>query len=196
MKTNVRRDIANDTSQSIIDGALSVMVEDGLASLTTKSVSKKADVSTAAIHYFFETKDNLIYSAFVFVIKTTRKDILDARRSETDPLARIRSSVEVFFKSGQVSSDAARIWPQLWVYAGSDLKTRRLFKVYNSRLISNFTYDLCQMGIARPRARLLAYKLNALHRGLWIEQQIGAPITREDCTAILDIAMKEVLAEL
>ncbi len=196
MKNTAKREVANDTSQTIIDGALSVMVEQGIASLTTKSVSKKADVSTAAIHYFFDTKDNLIYSAFVFVIKTTRRDLLEARKSEDDPIKRLRRSIDVFFGSGQVSEDAAKIWPQLWVYAGSDQKARRLFNIYNSRLISNFTYDICALGVARPRARLLAFKLNALHRGLWIEQQVGAPISHADCSAILDMAMAEVVAEL
>jgi AcrR family transcriptional regulator len=196
MKASVRRDAANDTSQSIIESALTLMVEDGLAGLTTKSVSKKADVSTAAIHYFFETKSNLIYSAFVFVIKTIRLDLLEVRKSEANPIARVRRSISVFFKSGQVSSVAAKVWPHLWVHAGSDAKTGRLFKVYNARLISNFTYDLCQLGVSRPRAKILAYKLNALHRGLWIEQQIGAAITREECETILDMFISEVLAEL
>ena len=196
MKASVRRDAANDTSQSIIESALTLMVEDGLAGLTTKSVSKKADVSTAAIHYFFETKNNLIYSAFVFVIKTIRLDLLEVRKSEANPIARVRRSISVFFKSGQVSSVAAKVWPHLWVHAGSDAKTGRLFKVYNARLISNFTYDLCQLGVSRPRAKILAYKLNALHRGLWIEQQIGAAITREECETILDMFISEVLAEL
>jgi len=179
MKNTAKREVANDTSQTIIDGALSVMVEQGIASLTTKSVSKKADVSTAAIHYFFDTKD-----------------LLEARKSEDDPIKRLRRSIDVFFGSGQVSEDAAKIWPQLWVYAGSDQKARRLFNIYNSRLISNFTYDICALGVARPRARLLAFKLNALHRGLWIEQQVGAPISHADCSAILDMAMAEVVAEL
>lgn len=196
MRANCKKDAANDTSQSIIDGALSVMVEDGLAGLTTKLVSQKADVSTAAIHYFFDTKDNLIYSAFVFVIKITRSDLLEARLSETDPLARLRRSIEVFFRSGQVSPDAAKIWPQLWVYAGSDAKTQRLFKIYNARLISNFTYDLCQVGVERGRARTIAFKLNALHRGLWIEQQIGASISKAETSAVLDMVMSEILAEI
>jgi len=63
MKNTAKREVANDTSQTIIDGALSVMVEQGIASLTTKSVSKKADVSTAAIHYFFDTKKTILSSA-------------------------------------------------------------------------------------------------------------------------------------
>jgi AcrR family transcriptional regulator len=196
MKASVKRDAANDTSQSIIDSALTLMVEDGLAGLTTKSVSEKADVSTAAIHYFFDTKGNLIYSAFVFVIKTIRKDLLHVRRSEADAITRLRRSISVFFQSGQVSSVAAKVWPHLWVHAGSDSKTGRLFKIYNARLISNFTYDLCELGVSRPRAKILAYKLNALHRGLWIEQQIGAPITREECEVILDMFITEVMAEL
>lgn len=196
MKSNTKQEIANDTSQSIIDSVLSVMVEDGLAGLTTKSISEKAAVSTASIHYFFNTKENLIYSAFVFIIKKTRNDLLQVRKSEADHLSRVRRSIDVFLESGHITSADAKVWPQLWVHAGSDDKTRRLFKVYNARLISNFTYDLCQLGVTRTDAKLLAYKLNALHRGLWIEQQIGAPISQQECKKILDMVMAEVVAKL
>ena len=185
----VRAGRAAATSQSIIDGALSVMVEDGLAALTTKSVSRRADVSTAAIHYFFQTKDNLVYSAFVFVIRSTRCALLDVRRVESDPAMRLRRSIEVFFQS---DPGEARIWPQLWVYADNDTKTQRLFRIYNARLISNFTYDLRQLGVERARARRLAVKLNALHRGLWIEQQIGASITARECEGILDMVLEGI----
>ena len=76
-----------ETSQSIIDGAISVMAEEGLPQLTTKRVSDRAEVSTAAIHYFFETKDRLIYESFVHVVRNIRRQFAKVRCREPEPHA-------------------------------------------------------------------------------------------------------------
>ncbi len=164
--------IANDTCQEIINSTLSAMAEDGIANLTTKSISKRADVSTAAIHYFFETKDNLIYNSFVFIIKSIRLDMLAARKEQTDPFMRIRGAVEAHFSATHMSEQAAYIWPQLWVHAGCDVRTARLVRVFGARMVSNFTYDLCDAGMERRDARLAAIELRALVVGLWLEKQV------------------------
>lgn len=164
--------IANDTRQEIINSTLTAMAEDGIANLTTKSISKRADVSTASIHYFFETKDNLIYNAFVFVIKSIRLDMLAARKGQTDPFMRIRGAVEAHFSATHMSDEAAYIWPQLWVHAGCDAPTARLVRVFGARMVSNFTYDLCDAGMERRDARLAAIELRALVVGLWLEKQV------------------------
>lgn len=173
------------------------MAEDGLAGLTTKSVSRKADVSTAAIHYFFDTKDNLVHSAFGFVVRSIRQQLLDVRKSEpSDPLRRIRRSLGVFFASDQTTGAAIKIWPQLWVSAATDAQTGRLFKAYNSRMISNFVYDLREAGLSREEARLQAFKLNALHRGLWIDENIGGVISPSENANIIDRVMEEIAAQI
>ncbi len=166
------KNIANDTCQEIINSTLSAMAEDGIANLTTKSISKRADVSTASIHYFFETKDNLIYNSFVFIIKSIRLDMLAARKGQTDPFIRIRGAVEAHFSATHMSDEAAYIWPQLWVHAGCDERTAKLVRVFGARIISNFTYDLRDAGMERREARLAAIELRALIVGLWLEKQV------------------------
>lgn len=168
---------AGDTSQSIIDGALSVMAENGLQQLTTKRVSVRAEVSTAAIHYFFKTKDRLIYESFAHVIRQMRINLLNARRGEPDAIIRIRKTMDVFFCQDDTTVAAIKIWPQFWVQAGTDKPTARLFQIYNERMISNFTYDLMDAGMTRKEARANALRLNAVHRGFWIEIYLGNRLT-------------------
>lgn len=192
-KTAAKRS-GSETSQSIIDGAISVMAEEGLPQLTTKRVSERADVSTAAIHYFFETKDRLIYESFVHVVGNIRRQFLDVRKSTASPLDCIRQTMDVFFSAEQITGDTVKIWPQLWVHAGTDAQTARLFKIYNGRMVSNFTYDLCRAGLPRAAARSFALRLNALHRGLWIELHLGGQITRGE-TAEIYAAMMETIAQ-
>lgn len=178
--------IANSTRQEIIDSTLSAMAEDGIANLTTKSISLRAKVSTASIHYFFDTKDNLIYNSFVFVIKSIRQDMLATRKGQTDPFKRIRGAMNTHFSAAHLSEEAAYIWPQLWVHAKCDTRTARLVRLFGARMISNFTYDLCDAGMNRGEARMSAIELRALVVGLWIEQQVTKYATAQEHKDVFD----------
>ncbi len=184
-----------DTSQAILNGALSVMAEEGIANLTTKSVSQRADVSTAAIHYFFDTKDNLIYSAFVSMVRTLREETTAIRKTETDPLKRIARSIEVHFSPFHFVEDASIIWPQLWAYSGADDQAARLFRIFSARMISNYTVDLKEAGLPPQRARLKAVELSALTRGLWLERRLAQSVAQKECWRILENALAEIASQ-
>lgn len=189
------KSVTKDTPQLIIDSTLSALAADGISNLTTKSISEHAKVSTAAIHYFFETKDNLIYKSFVFVIKSIRSDMLMARKGETDPIMRIRGACNAHFSGRQLSTEAANIWPQIWSHATYDARTARLMHIFGARMISNFTYDLCEMGLPRAEARLGAIELRALVVGLWVEKQITKTAAQGERAKTLDRVLAKLDAE-
>lgn len=180
-----------DTSQSIIESALAVMAEDGIANLTTKSVSKRAAVSTGSIHYFFDTKDNLIYAAFEHMVRLIREETLLIRRQEADPLARIARSILVHFSPFHFEEGASIIWPQFWVYAGADEQAARLFRAFSKRMISNHTWDLQEAGYDRQSARHKAVELSVLSRGLWLEKRLARSVKTDECWRIMENALAE-----
>ncbi|MGI9502204.1 MAG: TetR family transcriptional regulator C-terminal domain-containing protein [Geminicoccaceae bacterium] len=180
------------TSQSIINGTLVVMAEQGIANLTTKLVSQRADVSTASIHYFFDTKENLIYSAFLYMVKALSQETLEIRQREKHPLARLARSIEVHFSPFHFEAEASNIWPQFWVHAGANPDVARLFHIFSRRIISNHAVDLKEAGLPRAEARLVAAELSALTRGLWLEKRIAETIGAEDCGAILKARLSTI----
>lgn len=184
-----------NTPQIIINGALAVIAEEGIANLTTKSVSKRADVSTAAIHYFFETKDNLVYSSFTYMVRALRDETTAIRKIEKDPLKRIARSLEVHFSPFHFAEDVSIIWPQFWAYSGADESVGRLMHIFSKRMISNNVADLRQLGLAREKARLKAIELSALQRGLWIERRLAKSVDQRECWKILERALAEVARE-
>jgi len=178
-----------DTPQLIINGVLGVMAEEGIANLTTKRVSLRADVSTAAIHYFFDTKDKLIYSAFVYMVRSLREETILIRRAEKDPLKRLARSLEVHFSPFHFVEDASIIWPQFWAYSGADESVARLMHIFSSRMISNNIADLRQLGLPCKEARLKAIEFSALQRGLWIERRLAKSVEQDECWKILERAL-------
>ncbi|WP_424981496.1 TetR family transcriptional regulator [Maritalea sp. S77] len=187
--------IAKDTPQEIINGVLSVMAKEGIANLTTKLVSKRAGVSTASIHYFFDTKDVLIYSAFGYMVRTLRDETIAIRQAEADPLMRIARSLEVHFSPFHFMADISIIWPQFWAYSGSDKNVARLMHIFSSRMISNSTADLRELGFSRTAARMKAIELSALQRGLWIERRLALSVQQEECWRILEAALAAIAQE-
>lgn len=194
-QTNIGPGIARDTPQAIIDGVLSVMAKEGIANLTTKLVSKRAGVSTASIHYFFDTKDVLIYQAFGYMVRTLRAETITIRRAEDDPLKRIARSLEVHFSPFHFMADISIIWPQFWAYSGSDKNVARLMHIFSSRMISNSTADLRELGFSRTAARLKAIELSALQRGLWIERRLALSVQQEECWRILETSLAAIATE-
>ena len=186
---------SNDTAQSIIDSTLSAIAIDGISNLTTKSISKRARVSTASIHYFFDTKENLIYNSFAYMIKSIRLDMLDARKGEADPIKRIRDVCETHFTAYQLSVEAANIWPQIWSHASHDPKTARLVKIFGARMISNFTYDLRKLGMPKHQARLGAIELRAMVVGLWVEKQVTKNTFQGERTEVFERLLSRLQAD-
>ena len=182
----VIRNGTSDTAHSIIEGTLTVIAEDGISKLTTKAVSERAEVSTASIHYFFDTKENLLYEAFEYFVGKMRSDMIFVRRNEKDPLKRLQKSIDAFFSPDRLSDKNALVWPQIWIYSGHNKKTERLLHMYSSRMISNFTYDLIISGMKREQARLESVKLCAMMHGLWMEKKFGKSIKLEECNQIIN----------
>jgi len=180
------------TSQSIINGALVVMAQQGIANLTTKLVSRRADVSTAAIHYFFDTKENLIYSAFHYMVKALGDETLVIRRRERHPLVKLARSIEVHFSPFHFEAAASDIWPQFWVHSGVSPEVSRLFHVFSQRIISNHRADLREAGIPRIEAHRLAAEFSAITRGLWLEKRIAKTINERDCRQIIEAKLATI----
>jgi len=183
---------AIETPQAIINGVLSVMAKEGIANLTTKRVSQRAEVSTAAIHYFFETKEKLIYSAFVYLVRSLREETITIRKTVHEPLMRIARSLEVHFSPFHFAEDASIMWPQFWAYSGADKRVARLMHIFSCRMISNNVADLRQLGLSRREARMKAIEFSALQRGLWIERRLASSVEQEECWRILEAALLAV----
>lgn len=188
--------IENQTSQSIIDGAIAVMADAGLRNLTTKRVSEHADVSTASIHYFFKTKERLIQESFAYVMNRLWGQLCETRDQHSDPIDAIKAMLEVFLGEEFTGVDTVKIWPQLWHHASTNAETGKLFRDYNNKIIDLFATCLLNLGLTPETSRIMSYRLNALHRGLWIEMNVGKTISRLETKRVYASMIETIKAEI
>src|SRR3954453_11065245 len=104
----------------ILDAACRVIARDGVAPLRVADVAREAGVSTALVHYYFESRGRLIEEAFARV-----DELADAvATAGFADLASGRERLEHLL-SAWSSSDAAirvnwAVWNELWQHALRD----------------------------------------------------------------------------
>jgi AcrR family transcriptional regulator/transposase-like protein len=88
-----RRDVSNDIRPRILDATIRAIVRRGYPDVRMRDVAAEANVSTAAIHYHFSTKNDLLFAALQRSMRNWF-DVLDAVvRSDDDPVHKLAAAL-------------------------------------------------------------------------------------------------------
>jgi TetR/AcrR family transcriptional regulator, transcriptional repressor of bet genes len=164
----------------LIGATLEVVGQVGLENLTIRKVSEYAGVSVGLVHHHFENKGHLVYKTFLFMIRSVRSQLVAGRREITEPVERMKFTVDLCFSDEVMSPGAANVWPHMWSSSAHDVDVQRLCTAFSRRLRSNFIHDLRQAGCDSTMATIYAIQALALVHGLWIEHRVAGTITIED----------------
>ncbi len=185
-KTN-RKKKRKDLASTIIDTTLKEIGKNGVANLTTKTISQSAETSTGIIHHYFDTKDELVLLSYRRLLLDHRSVTTQARAQHpSDPIARLKATLHVQFDDTIFSDDIVRVWPHLWANAMHDSDVSKLLLLYNRRLFGNILYDLNRICDSKKEARLRAHTLMAMIHGLWIERYIVKNAETDICLETID----------
>lgn len=91
MTRRTRADIAAETRAAILTAAAEVIAEIGFENVRMRIVAERAGVSTAALHYHFDTREKLFAEALRFSFEHTGRDVYQSTETDsaTKRLARI-----------------------------------------------------------------------------------------------------------
>lgn len=76
------------TEEEIVEAAWGVLVEEGYDSFTTQAVADAADVSQSLVHYYFDTKEDLVFTLFEEGLEYLTSQV-EARVDTDDPRERL-----------------------------------------------------------------------------------------------------------
>ncbi|WP_424533180.1 TetR/AcrR family transcriptional regulator [Sphaerisporangium viridialbum] len=145
-----RPSVEVERREQILLAACQVMAEVGLRSLRVGDVARRAGTSHGTVHYYFDTKRELVLSAFDFNFRRSlarRRPILDAAG---DPLSRLRAFVDSYLPGDDPETVLAwRVWIELWNEALREPDLRELNeRVYGEwrRLVAAILLDGQQRG--------------------------------------------------
>ncbi len=161
------------TPRRIVHSAMEEIGSNGLSGVTTKGISQRANLSTGIIHHYFDTKDNLVYAAYVFLVRDLHKCSLDIFQNESDPKQRLLALIRMNFSSLHVSPEARDVWPQFWAHAAHDERAGRLVRIYYRRYHSNLAHCFRALLGNRDKAHTAAALLLSNIHGIWFTHRFS-----------------------
>lgn len=105
-----------DRREAILAAARDVLVQHGLAGLTTAEVARAADVSKPAVYYYFDSKEALVGALAVQLLEAEVEALLAAIDAAPTGIEALAALVETKVDRYAGDLDAFRIayvWPQL-----------------------------------------------------------------------------------
>ncbi len=115
-----RTSVEAERKEQILAAACEVVSELGFKSLRIADVAKRAGTSTGTVHYYFDTKRDLMHAAFDWNFTQSlsrRREILE---SDASPSQRLRDFVDSYLPRGDATISAWHVWAELWVEALHD----------------------------------------------------------------------------
>ena len=132
---------ALERRDAIVDAALEVMIDKGLASTTVRDVAQRMGTSSGLIHHYFTSMDDLLAAAFDRAAGQDLAAIGQAMASGPDAVTRLR----IFFAN---YTRAEQDWAfQLWLDAWAEAGRRPAVRATSQRL--NIAWQQVLVGCIR-----------------------------------------------
>lgn len=147
-----RPSVEAERRYQILTAACEVIATLGVPDLRLSDVAKTAGVSSGTVHYYFDTKKDLINAAFEFNLTESlsrRRELLSSTKNH---LAILNDLVDSYLPKDAHSQRAWKVWLALWTEATRDPTLRAVNeKLYGQwrKVISDVIRGAQQDGTAR-----------------------------------------------
>ena len=111
-----------------------LITEVGYRHVRISDIAARAGTSTGTIHYYFDSKEDLLDGAFRFAVDDAHRRSVQALGTLADPWERFTALIDVHLPRGDVKREWL-IWLQLWNEAAVRPDLRELNKIYYGRWI-------------------------------------------------------------
>lgn len=148
-----RPSVEVERREQILEAACSVIADVGLQALRLSDVAKAAGMSSGTIHYYFDTKREVVNAAFAFNYSRSLERRQWMLESKTSPLDMLRALVESYLPSDDKSLRAWHVWAELWAEGMRDTELQevneRLYGEWRN-LVADLIRTAQEQNLARP----------------------------------------------
>lgn len=121
-----RVSVEAERKEQILAAACDVVSELGFKSLRVADVAKRAGASSGTVHYYFDTKRDLMNAAFEWNFERSLERRRPLLESQADARQRLRDFVDSYLPADEQTTRAWRVWAELWVEALHDPELQEL----------------------------------------------------------------------
>ena len=115
-----RPSVEEERRTQILDSACQVIAQRGITELRVADVARVAGLSPAIIHYYFDSKRELIKAAFAANFADSLERRSGVLNSSASPLVKLRSLIDSYVPEGEPTVRAWHVWIELWAGALQD----------------------------------------------------------------------------
>lgn len=193
-----RPHVEEERREQILQATWQVIARTGFRALRLSDVASEAGVSSGMIHYYFDTKRELVRAAFErYVTHMTRRRqwILESERGPVELLKLVMAS---YVPKDDETRRGWRVWSELWIEGLKETDLGQLNEEYYGqwrRLVAGIIRDGQDLGLFRDgNALTFANILVAMVDGLAIQVLLGSTsMTPERMQATCDAYVDEML---
>ena len=106
---------ADSPEERICAAACRVMAERGLSETRIADIASEAGLSSASIHYYFRSKDEVLLAAFRWACDQSNKTLQRLLDDKVDPLEHVRRLIEICVPGERTQRDEYLLWLEVWV---------------------------------------------------------------------------------
>ncbi|WP_300612043.1 TetR/AcrR family transcriptional regulator [Trebonia sp.] len=190
-----RPHVEEERRQQILEATWHVIAVSGFRSLRLSDVAKRAGVSSGMIHYYFDTKRDLLKAAFERYYEHSMQRRQWVMETGKGPLELLKLIVESYVPVEDETMEGWHVWSELWVEGLQEPDLQQLNEDFYGqwrRLVAGIIRDGQDAGVIRDgSATELANMLIAMMDGLAIQVLLGsrsmtAERMRTTCLAFID----------
>ena len=118
--------MATDARERILEAACDLIASDGIDDVRIARVATRARASTALVHHYFSTREELLAEALVHSFETAGQDRFAESETDADPVAALAAAIEACLPLPGAQERDWTLWVELWLRAVRDESMRPL----------------------------------------------------------------------
>jgi AcrR family transcriptional regulator len=190
-----RPHVEEERRQQILEATWHVIAVSGFRSLRVSDVAKRAGVSSGMIHYYFDSKRDLLKAAFERYYAHSMERRQWIMETGQGPLELLKLIVESYIPVEEETLEGWRVWSELWVEGLQEPDLQELNEDFYGqwrRQVAGIISDGQDAGVIRDGSAIeLANMLIAMIDGLASQVLLGsrsmtAERMRATCLAFID----------
>lgn len=172
------RDRSSRARENIRSAACRAFAARGPSATRISDIAREAGVSSAIIHYYYKSKDEVLLAALQWANEHTSRQLLDLHETTSGPVELLRKALELAVPSEGVLRDEYLLWIETWARVRLQPKLLAECVTMSARwtgFLEGVIEEGERAGAFRPvvPAAELAQRLVALSDGLAYRSAIG-----------------------
>ncbi|ANH38252.1 HTH-type transcriptional regulator BetI [Nocardioides dokdonensis FR1436] len=195
-----RPSVEAERREQILAATREVVAEMGFRAMRVADVAKRSGASTGTVHYYFETKRELMQAAFEWNFHASQARRTPVVEAHEDPRDRLRAFLDSYLPVDEVVVQSWHMWIELWTAALHDTDLRELNEnVYGEwrRTVAGIIRDGQDRGyFVTGDPVLLANGLVSMVDGLALQVLLGSrSMTLEQMRRVCEQSVELILTE-